>query len=191
MKFFTSDLHLGHVAIIGMQQRPFKNVEEMNKILIDNINATVRNENNDELYILGDLSHHIKPEETIGLISKIKCNKKYLCIGNHDKPDAIKQLAPNLFKDIQLAYQDICDQGAVFHLSHYPYLSWKHMRRSKTFMLHGHIHSNPSYNLENKDKHILRFDVGVEANNYFPISSKQILEFFGENIYMNPNANYH
>lgn len=191
MKFFTADLHLGHTNILQMQQRPFKNLDEMNKIIIDNINATVSNYTNDELYLLGDLSHHIKPEETIELISKIKCNKKYLCIGNHDKADAIKKLAPDLFKDIQYYYQDICDQGAVFHLMHYPLASWKNQRRSKTFMLHGHIHSKPEYNLENKKNHILKFDCGVECCNYYPISSKQILEFFGEEVYMNPKVNYH
>lgn len=107
MNWYIADTHFGHIAILKMQQRPFKDVEEMNNTIINNINAVVRNENNDKLYFLGDLSHHIKPEETIKLLNRIKCRQKYLVIGNHDKADAIKELAPNLFKDIQLAYQDI------------------------------------------------------------------------------------
>lgn len=191
MNYYTSDLHLGHENILRMQNRPFNSIEEMNKVLIDNINARVRNESNDKLFILGDCSHHIKPEQTIALLSKIKCKRKYLIIGNHDKWQQYKEIDPNMFLDIQYYMEDICDQGAVFHLMHYPLLSFKHMRRSKTFMLHGHIHSDGNYNLENKTNHILRYDVGVDSNNFFPVSSKQILEFFGEEVYMNPNANYH
>ena len=114
------------------------------------------------------------------LLSKIKCKRKYLIIGNHDKWQQYKEIDPDMFLDIQYYIEDICDQGAVFHLMHYPLLSFKHMRRSKTFMLHGHIHSDGNYNLENKANHILRYDVGVDSNNFFPVSTKQILEFFGE-----------
>lgn len=38
---FTSDLHLWHRGIIGMQNRPFKNVQEMSQVLIRNYNAEV------------------------------------------------------------------------------------------------------------------------------------------------------
>ena len=41
MIYFTADLHLGHNAIIGMQDRPFETVEQMNKALIDNYNAVL------------------------------------------------------------------------------------------------------------------------------------------------------
>ena len=33
MIYFTSDLHLGHRGIITMQERPFADVEEMNKMI--------------------------------------------------------------------------------------------------------------------------------------------------------------
>lgn len=34
--------------------------------------------------------------------------------------------------------------------------------------------------MQNRKEGILRYDVGVDANNYYPISVKQILEFFNE-----------
>ena len=44
-------------------------------------------------------------------------------------------------------------------------------------MLHGHIHSDGSYNLSNREAGIKRYDVGVDANKYLPVSIKQIEEF--------------
>ena len=54
MKFYTSDLHLGHEQIIYFDDRPFTNVEVMNKVIIDNWNSVVNN--NDDVYILGDFA---------------------------------------------------------------------------------------------------------------------------------------
>ena len=81
MIWFTSDLHLGHEAVIRMQNRPFQNAEEMNNALIHNLNECVKPE--DKLYILGDISHHITPEESNALIRRIH-GKKFLLLGNHD-----------------------------------------------------------------------------------------------------------
>lgn len=44
-------------------------------------------------------------------------------------------------------------------------------------MLHGHIHSDGSYNLCNRETGIRRYDVGVDANGYMPVSIKKIEEF--------------
>ena|GEM_PF-2608106 len=47
---------------------------------------------------------------------------------------------------------------------------------------HGHMHNDESYNLENRKNGILRYDVGVEANGYYPVSVEQIMEFFGIDV---------
>ena len=83
MIYFTSDLHLGHKAVIGMNDRPFADVEEMNTVLIENINERVKQ--NDTLYILGDLSFRIPLSQANELIQKIHCRNRYLLMGNHDK----------------------------------------------------------------------------------------------------------
>ena len=41
MIYFTADLHLGHRAVIHMQDRPFEDVDEMNRTIISNYNAIV------------------------------------------------------------------------------------------------------------------------------------------------------
>ena len=50
--FITADLHLSHWKIIVYAERPYKNVEDMNKSLIDNWNNTV--DGNDTIFHLGD-----------------------------------------------------------------------------------------------------------------------------------------
>lgn len=166
--YFTSDLHLGHSGIISMQNRPFSTVEEMNRVIITNFNSVVRK--NDTVYILGDICHNMKIEDANELINKMN-GKKILLLGNHDK------------KYDESLFNEICDfktaslNGIYFALMHYPMLLWP-KKNSGSIQLHGHIHARESYNIQNRDEGIFRYDVGVDANNFYPVSVKQIIEFF-------------
>ena len=53
MNYYISDLHLGHSNILRLSNRPFKNIDEMDKKIIENWNSVVTN--NDDVYILGDV----------------------------------------------------------------------------------------------------------------------------------------
>ena len=171
MIYFTADLHLGHRAVINMQNRPFADVEEMNRTIISNYNAIVGQD--DTVYLLGDLCHHLKVEEANEIISKLK-GKKILIKGNHDK-----QYDMSLFEEIT-DFKTISANGIYIAMMHYPMLSWPHSEAGAV-QLHGHIHASSDYNEQNRKNGILRYDVGVDANNYFPVSLKDILEFFGIN----------
>lgn len=70
--------------------------------------------------------------------------------------------------------------GLYFALMYYPMLSWP-KKNSGSIQLHGHIYAHEEYNLQNKADGIRRYDVGVDANNYYPVSVKQIIEFFENN----------
>ena len=52
MNFYISDLHIGHANCLAFDNRPFKDVEEMNSEIIKRWNAVVSND--DHIYILGD-----------------------------------------------------------------------------------------------------------------------------------------
>lgn len=82
MIYFTSDQHLGHPAIIPMQNRSFQDVEDMNRTIINNYNSVVHKD--DIVYILGDICHRSTVEKANDLISELK-GRKILITGNHDK----------------------------------------------------------------------------------------------------------
>lgn len=50
--WFTADFHFGHSNIIRYCNRPFRNVEEMDRTILERLNASVKV--NDILYFLGD-----------------------------------------------------------------------------------------------------------------------------------------
>ena len=156
MIYFTSDLHLGHNAVIQMCERPFLSVDEMNHTLIKNINTRVNK--NDTLYILGDISHRLPIEASNEFIAKIE-GRKILIRGNHDK-----KYDENLFEHI-CDFLEVNVDGHAISLMHYPMVEWPKSHHG-SIHLHGHQHNKPDYNLLQKEKGILRYDVGVDANYY-------------------------
>jgi len=82
MIYFTADTHFCHSNIIGSCYRPFENVGEMNRALIDNWNNFVTAR--DEVYILGDFLYKGTGREANKILSQLK-GRKYLIKGNHEK----------------------------------------------------------------------------------------------------------
>ena len=168
MIWFTSDLHLGHRAAINMCGRPFETVEEMNETIIRNFNSCVKK--NDIVYILGDIAHRTPGVEVNRLINRLN-GKKILCKGNHDKKYDV-----DLFEGIY-DFLEIAVHGVNISLMHYPMMSWPKSHYG-SLHLHGHIHSKGDYNLQQKSDGVLRYDVGVDANEFYPVSIEQIKIFF-------------
>lgn len=191
MIYFTSDLHLGHTNIIKHCNRPFNSVDEMNEVIIKNINNMLKP--NDELYILGDLYFGIRQTENVfEYAKKIKCNHIHLIKGNHD--NSYKDLVKlndeyKVFETIS-TYKELKYEKRLFVLCHYPFMdnAWNKARHG-SIDIHGHIHSNNDYNKRQKENGIFRYDVGVDANNYYPVLIDDILKFF-EGVEIN-NKDYH
>ena len=55
MIFYTSDLHFGHANVIGFDNRPFANIDEMDQYIISQWNERVSSD--DTVYILGDVCY--------------------------------------------------------------------------------------------------------------------------------------
>ncbi len=177
MMWFTADTHFGHSNIIQLADRPYNTIEEMDRCLVENINERVAEQ--DTLYVLGDFSFRATAVQAHALRCEIRCKHVHLIRGNHDRHWSRGEY-PNTFESEQdyLEIKPGFAQGHRLILSHYPMLSWRGKWQA-SIMLHGHIHSEgSSYNERNRENGILRYDVGVDANNYCPVSRDDILAFF-------------
>lgn len=172
MIYFTADLHFYHTKIITSTNRPFRNENEMNKMLIRNWNQKVSFD--DVVYILGDFTMK-GPELATMILYELK-GKKHLIRGNHDNFVDKADFDQSLFASIQ-DYLEIAYANTQFVLSHYPMLEWNGYHKG-SIMLHGHQHNHGDYNISNRKEGILRYDVGVDANHMAPISAEEIISFF-------------
>lgn len=82
--FFTSDLHLGHTNIIKYSNRPFKDANEMDAYLLNEINKVVMP--NDTMYMNGDwLFGPDKIRRFLEYRNRIACQDIITIWGNHDE----------------------------------------------------------------------------------------------------------
>lgn len=155
--FFTSDTHFNHISVIKYNNRPYSCIQEMNESLIDNWNNIVNK--HDIVYHLGDFawSNHNY------FISRLN-GKKILIKGNHDKfsQDVAKNFT-QIENQLTIKIQD-----KIIILSHTAQRVWDRSHYG-SYHLFGHSHGRlKTYNLS--------LDVGVDANNYRPISYDQVID---------------
>ena len=176
--FFTSDTHWGHGNIIKFCDRPFKDVEEMNYKLIENWNKKVPQDG--LVFHLGDFAwggsdmwKNIR-QQLNGEIILIK--------GNHDQKNMSSTAEQTLFK--YSAWQMLIEiEGRKVLLNHFPFLCYAGVYRDPkglVYNLYGHVHSGPGKKGEDIPRLIhtfpTQFDVGVDNNDYEPISWYEVNE---------------
>lgn len=169
--FFTSDTHFGHANIIRFCNRPFKNVEEMDEVLIENWNQVVSDD--DTVFHLGDFAFG-GSNVWKSIIPRLNGHIN-LIIGNHDRKN-LRQGYMSSFGMVVPQLQ-IEIEGNPIYLNHYPFLCYGGSYRG-VWQLFGHVHSGP--NAEGLDISRLKtlfptqYDVGVDNNDYAPISYKEV-----------------
>lgn len=161
MRWFTSDLHLGHGNVVRYCGRPFTTVDEMNDALVEAWNREVAPD--DEVWILGDLAMG-RIADTLPLVGDLP-GRKHLVLGNHDRPFrgrdprpgeppadlwAERYLADGGF--VQLHHGEVglnLSGGNVARLCHFPYEGdsgdqerYADLRPvdDGSWLLHGHVH---------------------------------------------------
>jgi len=163
--YFTSDTHFGHVNIIKYCNRPFKNVEHMDKSLIRNWNARVKK--NDMVFHLGDFAYRNSLSQRNymeGLNGQI-----ILIRGNHDSNNNCKSIIDSMFIHIG---------GHEFFLTHEP--DWgAGGQYGGSLVICGHVHELWKFQHFDYPDFGIQYDainVGVDVWNYRPITINEILK---------------
>lgn len=93
MNYYISYLHFGHANVIGFDNRPFTDVDEMDRFLIDMRNARVRPEDN--VYIVGDFSFRTGRNEAYHIMKKLDRAVNAACCINNYMPATLDELIRN------------------------------------------------------------------------------------------------
>lgn len=163
-----SDTHFDHVNILNFEDDNgklirgdrFKNISEMNELMIYNWNSTVMP--GDIVYHLGDV--FIGDKEWFKSMWPRLHGSKRLIVGNHDD---IKFLSSGgFFKKVQMWRMF---KEYDFVLSHVPlHMNTDSNHKAKYFYnVHGHIHQQNSPSLQH-------YNVCVEKTDYHPIHIEDI-----------------
>jgi calcineurin-like phosphoesterase family protein len=174
--WITADQHFGHTKIIEYVNRPFNSIDEMDSEMISRWNERVKPD--DLVYHLGDFTlsnfkgfeyYLEKLNGTVFFVPGGHDNRwlsSYKKNGSDDKFTVLESLTTINIRGVELV---VC---------HYPLMTWEKSHYG-TIHLHGHCHGSigcigvsgngaglkPGY----------RMDVGVDCNNFYPISITDIL----------------
>lgn len=154
MFWFTSDEHYGHAKVIEYNNRPYSNVDEMDNALISNFNSIVSR--SDVTIHAGDfcwLNH--KDEVYKKYVSELN-GSHILLVGSHDHWQP-KSAPTRWSKNIE---------GQFVVVDHYCMCTWERSHYN-SWQLFGHSHGRL-----NRDAK--QWDIGVDNNNYYPVSFDQI-----------------
>lgn len=168
-RFWTSDLHFQHGNIIEYCNRPFKSVDRMESVLINNINT--RAKSGDILIHLGDFmcyggdrgSFVGKNKDTFYIE---KLNPTFVNIrGNHDDNNRVSSVSDELITKLG---------PYMVSASHHP--SIINPNNKLPIHLCGHVHNLWKYYYDGKNK-ILNINVGIDAWNYQIVSDQELICF--------------
>jgi calcineurin-like phosphoesterase family protein len=175
--FFTSDTHFNHGNCIKYDNRPFKDVNEMNETIITNWNKRVPKDG--YVFHNGDIGMP-SLKQLVDILYRLN-GKIFLIKGNHDKKLVVdnpssqdKILIRNRFEWVKDYYElwvqdnDLESKKQLFCMMHYPMACWNMSHYGQSVMIHGHSHGK--YKGQGK---IL--DTGVNSHNYTPISYKEVM----------------
>ncbi len=179
--WFTADLHLGHGNIIDYCDRPFADVDAMNRALIDGWNEAVAED--DSAWVLGDFALG-KIAETLRIAGELN-GHKVLLAGNHDRCWAgngrrsegwTERYLDAGFAEVVHGSAKVAINDRTVLVCHFPYRGDSHDHDrfiehrptdKGSWLLHGHVH-------ERWAQRGRMINVGVDATGFRPISDTEV-----------------
>lgn len=176
--YFSSDSHFNHANIRKYCHRPFEGRKEMNDALIANWNSVVPE---DGIVVhCGDfmLPHETSDKEYKKIWEKLNFKLLVLCRGNHDRIDCGTYVyGDKTVEVVDIAMVEV--ESIKIMACHYPLLAYP-----ADYQVFGHIHTlydGTCYGIDGDVTTKLRktqYDVGVDQNNYTPVSYWQLVDIF-------------
>lgn len=155
----------------------------MNEVLIKNWNSVVSP--TDTIFHLGDFAFG-GSELWKGVLSQLN-GKKILILGNHDMKNVRTGYLQMFDKVVQ--QMQIYIEGRTIYLNHYPFLCYGGSYRNDkdaVWQLYGHVHSGPFSTGLDTERLVhtfpTQYDVGVDNNNFTPVSWQQVKEIISKQI---------
>ena len=178
--FFTSDTHFNHENIIKFCNRPFKDVEQMNDVMIANWNSVIGKD--DTVFHLGDFCLGGAAEWT-KILDRLN-GKIYLIMGNHDLKN-IRQGFISRFEHVAMQMRIEIGKKRIY-LCHYPFLCFEGSYKDDVWQLFGHVHTRRSNSGIDAGRlqylYPTQYDVGVDNNNFTPVSFGQVKRIIDKQV---------
>ena len=177
--FFTSDTHFNHANIIRFCNRPFKDVEQMNEVMITNWNNAISKD--DTVFHLGDFCLGSAAEWT-KILDRLN-GKIYLIMGNHDLKN-IRQGFISRFEHVAMQMHIEVGKQRIY-LCHYPFLYFEGGYK-EVWQLFGHVHTRKNNTGNDAERlqylYPTQYDVGVDNNDFTPVSFGLVKRFIDKQI---------
>ena len=186
-RYFTADLHLGHRNIIDYSDRPFRDADHMDGVLIERWNSMVTPE--DEVIVLGDFAMG-RIDKTLPIAGVLN-GRKVLLAGNHDRcwhghkkgvDAASDRYLDAGFDEISQGSAELDVAGVHLVACHFPYRGDSHDHDryvahrptdAGAWLLHGHVHER--WNVRER-----MINVGVDVWDYAPVAESALAELIAE-----------
>lgn len=169
MNLYTSDLHFGHRNVINFDHRPFSDVEQMDRYLIQSWNSRVQKD--DTVYIVGDLCYH-NDRGAEWYLRQLR-GHKILIIGNHDEQTLENSAARHYLEGVE-KMMHVKDGDHDICLCHFPLAEWNGFFRG-TWHIYGHIHNRKEETYQIMKTRERALNAGCMINNFAPASFNELL----------------
>lgn len=169
MNLYISDLHFGHENIIKFDNRPFRDVDTMDRSMIKLWNKRVSKD--DDVFIVGDFCFR-STKEPEWYLQQLK-GHKHLVIGNHDSVLLNSNKAMSYFESVD-KMMHVSDMGNQICLCHFPIAEWNKYKTG-SYLIYGHIHANKDDTYEFMKTRKRALNAAACINNYAPVSFKELI----------------